>query len=128
MESPPPRISQVDPDPAGSMEAQLNTASDVDKGASCLRRVGLEFREAELVIRTDSESRMHILKDIRWWWWRGFYRQSRGIPLSNTNQLWGLLWGILVFGELHGHAASLYAQVIGGSLITAAGAAASLVW
>ena len=24
---------------------------------------------------------------------------SRGIPLSNTNQLWGLLWGILVFGE-----------------------------
>ena len=27
---------------------------------------------------------------------------SRGIPLSNTNQLWGLLWGILVFGELRG--------------------------
>src|SRR5436853_2437724 len=27
---------------------------------------------------------------------------SRGIPLSNSNQLWGLLWGILVFGELHG--------------------------
>ena len=25
---------------------------------------------------------------------------SRGIPLSNTNQLWGLLWGIFVFGEL----------------------------
>src|ERR1700741_3254679 len=24
---------------------------------------------------------------------------SRGIPLSNTNQLWGLLWGVLVFGE-----------------------------
>src|SRR3977135_4042711 len=27
---------------------------------------------------------------------------SRGIPLSNTNQLWGLAWGILVFGELKG--------------------------
>ena len=27
---------------------------------------------------------------------------GRGIPLSNTNQLWGLLWGILVFGELAG--------------------------
>ncbi len=27
---------------------------------------------------------------------------SRGIPLSNTNQLWGLLWGIFVFGELRG--------------------------
>ena len=24
---------------------------------------------------------------------------SRGIPLSNSNQLWGLLWGIFVFGE-----------------------------
>lgn len=48
---------------------------------------------------------------------------SRGIPLSNTNQLWGLLWGILVFGELHGRSASLYAQVIGGSLLMAAGAA-----
>ena len=27
---------------------------------------------------------------------------SRGIPLSNTNQLWGLVWGVLVFGELRG--------------------------
>ncbi|HET7442605.1 MAG TPA: GRP family sugar transporter, partial [Terriglobales bacterium] len=27
---------------------------------------------------------------------------SRGIPLSNTNQLWGLLWGVLVFHELRG--------------------------
>jgi drug/metabolite transporter (DMT)-like permease len=49
---------------------------------------------------------------------------SRGIPLSNTNQLWGLLWGILVFGELRGLSASLYAQVIGGSLLMAAGAGA----
>ena len=49
---------------------------------------------------------------------------SRGIPLSNTNQLWGLLWGILVFGELHGRSSSLYAQVIGGSLLMAAGAGA----
>lgn len=49
---------------------------------------------------------------------------SRGIPLSNTNQLWGLLWGILVFGELHGRSASLYMQVIGGSLLMAAGAGA----
>src|SRR5215813_1897575 len=49
---------------------------------------------------------------------------SRGIPLSNTNQLWGLLWGVLVFGELQGRGASLYSRVIGGSLIMAAGAAA----
>ncbi len=49
---------------------------------------------------------------------------SRGIPLSNTNQLWGLLWGILVFGELHGRGHSLYAQVIGGSLLMMAGVAA----
>jgi drug/metabolite transporter (DMT)-like permease len=49
---------------------------------------------------------------------------SRGIPLSNTNQLWGLLWGILVFGELHDRGHSLYAQVIGGSLLMMAGVAA----
>jgi len=49
---------------------------------------------------------------------------SRGIPLSNTNQLWGLLWGMLVFGELHGHSHSLYAQVVGGSLLMMAGVAA----
>jgi drug/metabolite transporter (DMT)-like permease len=49
---------------------------------------------------------------------------SRGIPLSNTNQLWGLLWGMLVFGELRGGTDSLHAQVIGGSVIMAAGAAA----
>jgi glucose uptake protein GlcU len=47
---------------------------------------------------------------------------SRGIPLSNTNQLWGLLWGILVFSELHGLTRGVYAQVIGGSLLMAAGA------
>jgi drug/metabolite transporter (DMT)-like permease len=49
---------------------------------------------------------------------------SRGIPLSNTNQLWGLLWGIFVFGELHGLTRGVYAQVIGGSLLMGAGAVA----
>lgn len=49
---------------------------------------------------------------------------SRGVPLSNTNQLWGLVWGILVFGELHGKSSSLYAYVIGGSALMAAGAVA----
>jgi glucose uptake protein GlcU len=49
---------------------------------------------------------------------------SRGIPLSNTNQLWGLAWGILVFGELRGRGASLYTLVVGGSLLMAAGAGA----
>ena len=49
---------------------------------------------------------------------------SRGIPLSNTNQLWGLVWGLLVFGELHGRSAATYGQVIGGSLLMALGAAA----
>jgi drug/metabolite transporter (DMT)-like permease len=49
---------------------------------------------------------------------------SRGIPLSNTNQLWGLLWGIFVFGELRGHGGSVYAQVVGGSLLMMAGVAA----
>ena len=47
---------------------------------------------------------------------------ARGIPLSNTNQLWGLLWGILVFGELRGASHSVLAQVIGGSIVMAFGA------
>jgi hypothetical protein len=49
---------------------------------------------------------------------------SRGIPLSNTNQLWGLLWAILVFHELHGLSPAVYAEVIGGSILMAAGAVA----
>jgi glucose uptake protein GlcU len=49
---------------------------------------------------------------------------SRGIPLSNTNQLWGLLWAILVFRELHGLSPNIYAEVIGGSILMAAGAVA----
>jgi hypothetical protein len=47
---------------------------------------------------------------------------TRGIPLSNTNQLWGLLWGILVFGELRTASGSVLTQVIGGSLVMAVGA------
>ena len=49
---------------------------------------------------------------------------GRGIPLSNTNQLWGLLWGILVFGELAGSNEGVYAQVVGGSIVMALGAGA----
>jgi len=49
---------------------------------------------------------------------------SRGIPLSNSNQLWGLLWGILVFGELQGRGVSTYTQVIGGSVLMMLGVGA----
>ncbi len=49
---------------------------------------------------------------------------SRGIPLSNTNQIWGLLWAILVFGELQGQGTGVYFKVIGGSVLMAIGAAA----
>jgi drug/metabolite transporter (DMT)-like permease len=49
---------------------------------------------------------------------------SRGIPLSNSNQVWGLLWGVFVFGELHGRGASTYVQVVGGSLLMMLGVAA----
>jgi drug/metabolite transporter (DMT)-like permease len=49
---------------------------------------------------------------------------SRGIPLSNSNQLWGLLWGIFVFGELRGSGASTYLQVVGGSLLMMLGVGA----
>ena len=49
---------------------------------------------------------------------------SRGIPLSNTNQLWGLLWAVLVFHELHGLTTHVYAEVIGGSVIMVLGSLA----
>jgi drug/metabolite transporter (DMT)-like permease len=49
---------------------------------------------------------------------------SRGIPLSNTNQLWGLLWGVLIFHELRGGGRVTYEQVVGGSILMALGAVA----
>ena len=49
---------------------------------------------------------------------------GRGIPLSNTNQLWGLAWGALVFGELASQGATARALILVGSLIMIAGAAA----
>jgi hypothetical protein len=49
---------------------------------------------------------------------------GRGIPLSNTNQLWGLLWGVLVFGELAHAEGSVLLGVAAGSLLMAAGALA----
>jgi len=47
---------------------------------------------------------------------------TRGIPLSNTNQLWGLLWGVLVFGELRGGPHDVLVKVIVGSVVMALGA------
>jgi drug/metabolite transporter (DMT)-like permease len=49
---------------------------------------------------------------------------ARGIPLSNTNQLWGLAWGVLVFGELAGQGVTAHALVFTGSLIMILGAGA----
>ena len=49
---------------------------------------------------------------------------GRGIPLSNTNQLWGLAWGALVFGEL-GHADAAHRLfVVSGSVVMILGALA----
>jgi glucose uptake protein GlcU len=49
---------------------------------------------------------------------------GRGIPLSNTNQLWGLAWGALVFGELAGANRGHLLLVLGGSLLMILGALA----
>jgi len=49
---------------------------------------------------------------------------ARGIPLSNTNQLWGLAWGALVFGEFQGKGTTYQVMVIIGSLIIVLGAVA----
>jgi drug/metabolite transporter (DMT)-like permease len=47
---------------------------------------------------------------------------GRGIPLSNTNQLWGLAWGALVFAEFAGLSTSGKLLIVAGSLIMIAGA------
>lgn len=49
---------------------------------------------------------------------------GRGIPLSNTNQLWGLAWGALVFGELAGADRQHLLLVVGGSVLMILGALA----
>lgn len=47
---------------------------------------------------------------------------SRAIPLSNTNQLWGFAWGVLVFGELSESHGSARLFALGASAITICGA------
>jgi glucose uptake protein GlcU len=47
---------------------------------------------------------------------------GRGIPLSNTNQLWGLAWGALVFGELSTADAKHKLLVVVGSAVMILGA------
>jgi drug/metabolite transporter (DMT)-like permease len=49
---------------------------------------------------------------------------GRGIPLSNTNQFWGLGWGALVFGELAGIQGTSRLLVVAGSAIMILGALA----
>src|SRR5262249_7074648 len=49
---------------------------------------------------------------------------GRGIPLSNTNQVWGLAWGAFVFGEMSGKSSAVQLLVLGGSLLTVLGATA----
>jgi glucose uptake protein GlcU len=49
---------------------------------------------------------------------------GRAIPLSNTNQLWGLAWGALVFGELAHADAPHRLLVVVGSLVMILGALA----
>ncbi len=49
---------------------------------------------------------------------------GRGIPLSNTNQLWGLAWGALVFGELRSADRAHLTLVVAGSVLMIAGALA----
>ena len=49
---------------------------------------------------------------------------GRGIPLSNTNQLWGLAWGALVFDEMAGLSGTGKLLIMTGSGIMIAGAIA----
>lgn len=49
---------------------------------------------------------------------------GRGIPLSNTNQLWGLAWGALVFAELRGVSGHARIVIVSSSLLMILGAIA----
>jgi glucose uptake protein GlcU len=49
---------------------------------------------------------------------------GRGIPLSNTNQMWGLAWGALVFGELAHADMAHKLLVVAGSVVMIVGALA----
>jgi len=49
---------------------------------------------------------------------------GRGIPLSNTNQLWGLAWGALVFGEFSGLSLHSKGLITAGSVLMIVGAIA----
>ena len=49
---------------------------------------------------------------------------GRGIPLSNTNQMWGLAWGALVFGELAHADPAHRLLVLAGSIVMILGALA----
>jgi drug/metabolite transporter (DMT)-like permease len=49
---------------------------------------------------------------------------GRGIPLSNTDQLWGLAWGALAFGEIRAMGSRPLFLVIAGSLLMVGGALA----
>lgn len=47
---------------------------------------------------------------------------SRAIPLSNTNQLWGFAWGVLVFGEMAHSPRSVRLVALGASALMIVGA------
>ena len=49
---------------------------------------------------------------------------GRGIPLANTNQLWGLAWAVLVFHSLAGDSVGTFLAILGGCALMIAGAAA----
>jgi glucose uptake protein GlcU len=49
---------------------------------------------------------------------------GRGIPLANTNQLWGLAWGALVFGEVSSLSLAAKILTVTGSAIMIVGAVA----
>jgi drug/metabolite transporter (DMT)-like permease len=49
---------------------------------------------------------------------------GRGIPLSNTNQLWGLAWGALAFGEIAGKGSGTLFSLLAGSVLMVGGALA----
>jgi len=97
--------------------ARLGQPPEADESATALAQIREKLTKAGENYWAQQGGLIWVIGDLFQQYAAKYIGISRGIPLSNSNQLWGLLWGIFVFGELHNRSASTYAQVVGGSLL-----------
>lgn len=104
----------------GELGSVLTLAAAFDGGFSHLAREMVQARPALFWLFLGGFC--WVLGDLFQHYAAKYIGIGRGIPLSNTNQLWGLAWGALVFGETAGMDGFARGLVVAGSVIIAAGA------